>query len=73
MEPNTANILKNFDSLPDAAFVRVDIVSALRECSRATTWRHAAMGLIPAPKKLGPGITAWNVGELRRNLAEAAK
>jgi prophage regulatory protein len=63
----------NFDSLPDSAFVRVDTVAALRDSSRATTWRHAKMGLIPSPRKIGPGITAWNVGELRACLAAAGK
>lgn len=63
--------IASFDSLPDSAFVRVDTVAALRGCSRATTWRHASMGLLPAPKKLGPGLTAWNVGEIRACLAAA--
>ncbi len=62
--------LEGYDKLPDSAHVRVDTVSALRNCSNATTWRHAKAGLIPAPKKLSPGITAWNVGELRRALAQ---
>lgn len=70
-KPNTA--LAMFASLPDDAFVRVDTVAALRDCSRATTWRHAAAGLIPAPHKIGPRITAWQVGELRACLAAASK
>jgi predicted DNA-binding transcriptional regulator AlpA len=65
----TNKALEGFDKLPDAAFVRVDTVSALRNCSNASTWRHAKLGLIPSPKKIGPGITGWNVGELRRALA----
>jgi len=71
MEHATARHVKeisNFDNQPDSAYVRVDTVSALRGCSRATTWRHAKLGLLPAPKKLSPGITAWNVGELRAHL-----
>ena len=63
--------LAGFDSLPDAAFVRLPTVSALRGCSNATTWRHVQQGLIPAPRKIGPRITAWNVGELRACLAAA--
>ena len=63
--------LTGFDSLPDSAFVRVSTVSALRDCSNATTWRHVQQGLIPAPRKIGPRITAWNVGELRACLAAA--
>lgn len=60
--------LENFDELPDAAFVRLPTVSALRGCSNATTWRHVQQGLIPSPKKIGPRITGWNVVELRRAL-----
>lgn len=61
--------LENFDELPDSAYVRLPTVSALRGCSNASTWRHVHLGLIPAPKKISAGITAWNVGELRRALA----
>lgn len=70
-KPNRA--LEGFDKLPDSAYVRVDVVSDLRNCSNATTWRHAAAGIIPAPKKLSAGITAWNVGELRACLAAAGE
>jgi predicted DNA-binding transcriptional regulator AlpA len=68
-KPRTNKALEGFDKLPDSAYVRVETVAALRNCSRATTWRHALNGVIPAPKKIGPRITAWNVGELRRSLA----
>ncbi len=67
--PRTNKALEGFDKLPNSAFVRVDTVAALRNCSRATTWRHAKQGLIPAPRKLSAGITAWNVGELRAAMA----
>jgi len=64
--------LKNFDSLPDSAWVREPIVKALLGCSSATVWRYAKMGIIPAPQKRGPRISAWNVGELRRSLVQRA-
>lgn len=60
--------LKNFDSLPDSANVRQPVVEGLYGCSSATVWRRVNDGLIPAPRKLGPRHTAWNVGELRRAL-----
>ncbi|MDP1906618.1 MAG: transcriptional regulator [Pseudomonadota bacterium] len=75
MERNTTRTekaLQGFDNLPDAAYVRLPVVSALRGCSNATTWRHVQQGLIPAPVKLSPGVTGWNVGELRRALAGGA-
>ena len=64
--------LAGFDSLPNAAFVRVPTVAALRACSRATVWRHSKAGIIPAPWILSSGVTAWNVGELRSAMARSA-
>lgn len=61
--------LKNFDSLPDSANVRLPVVSALKACSPATIWRMVKRGDLPAPRKLSQRITAWNVGELRKALA----
>jgi predicted DNA-binding transcriptional regulator AlpA len=64
-----SDALKNFDSLPDSASVRLPVVSALKACSAATVWRMVRRGDLPAPRKLSPRITAWNVGELRKALA----
>lgn len=61
--------LKNFDSLPDSAYVRQPIVQALLSCSSPTIWRMVQRGALPAPRKLTKGISAWNVGALRRILA----
>jgi len=58
--------LAQFDNLPDSAHVRLPVVAALRGISSATVWRHVKAGLIPAPVKVGPNSTAWNVGALRR-------
>jgi predicted DNA-binding transcriptional regulator AlpA len=62
--------LESFDSLPDSALVRVQVVAALRACSVATVWNHAASGLLPKPEKFG-GITAWRVGALRQAMASS--
>jgi predicted DNA-binding transcriptional regulator AlpA len=60
----------NFDTLPDSAYVRVKAVVHLLPYSRATVWRKVAEDEdFPKPVKLGPGCTAWNVGDLRRHLA----
>lgn len=65
--------LQNFDSLPDAAFVRVTVVSGLLGHCADTTWRRARNDpTFPKPRKLGPQHTAWNVGELRRFLSGGA-
>lgn len=64
--------LRNFDTLPDSAFVRVGVVGDLFGISIATAWRWAKAGRLPAPIRLGPGTTGWNVGELRRALSQNA-
>ena len=61
--------LKHFDSLPDSANVRRPVVSALLGCSPATVWRMVQRGELPAPRRLSPRVTAWNVGDLRKALA----
>lgn len=60
---------KHFDALPDAANVRQPTVEKLWACSPASVWRGVRSGRIPSPHKLGPRVTAWNVGELRAALA----
>ncbi|SEL30584.1 helix-turn-helix transcriptional regulator [Nitrosovibrio tenuis] len=62
--------LKNFDSLPDSANVRQSVVQGLVGCSAATVWRMVKRGSLPAPRKLSERVTTWNVGELRKALAE---
>ncbi|WP_223247232.1 AlpA family transcriptional regulator [Sulfuriferula sp. AH1] len=61
--------LKNFDSLPDSANVRQAVVQGLFGCSAATVWRMVKRGTLPAPRKITPHISAWNVAELRKSLS----
>ena len=63
--------LRDFDSLPDSAFVRQPIVQALFASSAATIWRRVKDGRLPQPRKFSARITAWNVGELRRILGSS--
>lgn len=67
----TAEILKNFDNLPDAARVRLPVVCLLWAASPATVWRRVKAGSLPAPRKDGR-ITYWLAGELRAALRKAA-
>lgn len=60
--------LQNFDTLPTAANVRLPVVCALFACSPATVWRMVKSCALPAPRKFSGGVTAWNVGELRKAL-----
>ena len=62
--------LRNFDSLPDTANVRQPVVEGLYGCSSATVWRMVKRGDIPAPRKLSARVTTWQVGALRKSLAD---
>ena len=68
-QPQTPAGFENFDRLPDSGHVRVRTVAAICDASVPTVWRWSKSGRLPAPKNLGPNLTAWNVGELRRALA----
>jgi predicted DNA-binding transcriptional regulator AlpA len=70
-QSNIPEALKHFDVLPDSANVRLPIVQALYACSPASVWRGVKQKRIPAPRKLSPRTTCWNVGELRKALAAA--
>jgi predicted DNA-binding transcriptional regulator AlpA len=60
--------LTHFDDLPDSAYVRLPVVIALFSRSASSVWRDVQAGRLPAPRKLGPRCSAWNVGELRAVL-----
>jgi predicted DNA-binding transcriptional regulator AlpA len=61
-------IIRDFDSLPDSAHVRLPVVMALYGVSAASIWRGVKAGTIPQPKKLTPRTTTWSVRELRDAL-----
>ena len=61
--------MNHIDSLPDAAIVRLPVVKALFGISSPTVWRWSKSGLLPAPIRVA-GITGWQLGELRRALAQ---
>lgn len=66
-----AAINDNFDSLPDDANVRLPVVKRLAgDVDNSTIWRWTKKGLFPAAKKLGPNVTGWRVGDLRKWLSE---
>lgn len=70
-DPTAAPIpdaLRHFDTLPEAAHVRLPVVAALFACSPATVWRRVKSQSLPAPRKLSEGVTAWRVSELRQAL-----
>jgi predicted DNA-binding transcriptional regulator AlpA len=61
--------MSQFDSLPDSALVRLPVVKNLFSISSPTVWRWSKSGRLPAPIKIS-GITAWQVGSLRKTLKE---
>lgn len=65
--------LKDFDTLPDSAHVRLPTVVALFACSPATIWRGVRDGRIPKPIKHFERTSAWNVGALRAALQGQGK
>jgi len=64
--------LRHFDDLPAAAEVRQPTVEALFGISGATVWRWVRNGSLPTPRKRGPRVTTWNVGQLRAVLTAKA-
>lgn len=71
-KPSRAEILKDFDSLPDSAMVRATVAAAWVGCSVPTVWNWVKSGKIPPPRKLSTGHSAWRVGDLRAALGSAA-
>lgn len=60
----TIETLSNFDSLPDSAFVRPQVIAAHADISMATFWRRQKSNALP-PLQNG----RINVGEYRRWIA----
>jgi predicted DNA-binding transcriptional regulator AlpA len=59
--------LRDFDTLPDSAYVRLPVITALVGVSRATVWRWTRQGNLPKAVRIA-GVTLWNVGALRESL-----
>lgn len=64
---NSLQDQKNFDNLPDAAHVDVNVVATLFGCKPPTVWLRVRKKELPTPRKFG-AHTRWNVGELRAVL-----
>jgi len=62
--------ISNFDSMPGSAYVRLPTVCALFGISVPTAWRWVKAGRLPAPRKLGPRVSGFNVAALRRVLQQ---
>lgn len=59
--------------LPEVGFIRqAQLIPAIVPFSNATLWRKVKDGTFPAPVKLSPRVTAWEVGKVREWIAERA-
>ena len=69
-------------ALPETGFVRlIQIIGnpkaspptpAIIPVGRSTWWAGVRSGRYPAPVRLGPGVTAWRVEDIRALIAQAA-
>lgn len=59
--------LLDFDHLPNAAHVDINVVAVLFGCKPPTIWARLRRNELPQPRKFG-SHTRWNVGELRTAL-----
>ncbi len=64
---NMANA--TYRQLPSTGFVRLPQVLAVIPISRATWWAWCKNGKAPAPKKIGPNITAWRAEDIHALIA----
>ena len=52
-------------NLPPTGFVRLPTVLSVIPVGRSTWWYGVKIGRYPKPCKLGPGVTAWRVEDIR--------
>ena len=68
MNRTDALALEGFDTLPDAANVRLPVVASLLGISPSTVRRWSKAGVLPKPSRVC-NVTFWNVGALRAHIA----
>lgn len=61
--------LRDFDQLPDSAYIRLPVMIGLFGVSAASIWRGVKNQSIPKPVKLTERTTAWSVRLVREALA----
>jgi len=72
MENSINPALRDFDLLPESAYIRLPVMMSLYSVSAATIWRGVKKGTIPKPCKLTERTTAWSVKLVRAALAAMA-
>lgn len=51
-------------------YARAKTLAKLLDVAPSTLWRWVEQGRLPAPHRLGPGVTAWDIAEVERALRE---
>ena len=59
-----------FSKLPDEAFVRLPVVTAVTALSRSTIYDDVARGRFPQQHKLTRHAAGWRVGDIRAWLRD---
>jgi predicted DNA-binding transcriptional regulator AlpA len=54
-------------------YVRARRLADMLDISPATVWRWVATKRLPPPRKLGPGVTAFDLAEVQRALRTGAQ
>lgn len=62
-----------FDDLPDGTLISDKTIAVLFSVSRSTVWRWVKTGILPSPVPVGPRLTRWRMGDIRRVLHELAQ
>lgn len=73
LKPSTTNKQRHTylpQPLPESGFVRLPSILAVLPISRTGLYNKIAAGEFPAPIKLGPRTSAWNVAAVREALAK---
>ena len=60
----------SFDELPDSALVDDKTLAIVFGVQPGTIWRRSRAGELPPPVKFSSRCTRWNVGAVRKVLAQ---
>lgn len=55
-------------TMPEIGYMRLPDVLRYIPVSKTTWWNGVKSGRFPASVKLGPGITAWRVEDIKRYI-----
>lgn len=68
-----ATRINSLDTLPDSARVSDREIAQLVGVAPTTIWRWAKVGILPQPQRIGIRCTRWNLGEVRKALAQKSE